>query len=59
VREFAPEEIEAFEVTPTKIQVMPNGPLLVSGGFQIIDADGNEVKAMKMVSVCRCGHSHS
>ena len=40
VREFTPEEVEAFEVTPVKIQVMPNGPLLVSGDFQIIDADG-------------------
>lgn len=59
VREFTPEEVDAFEVAPVKIQVMPNGPLVVSGDFQIIDANGKEVKSMKMVSICRCGHSHS
>lgn len=59
VRDFTTEEVEAFEVTPVKVQVMPNGPLLVSGDFQLYDADGNEVKSMKMISLCRCGHSNS
>lgn len=48
-----------FDVEPVKVQVMPNGPLLVSGNFQLIDGNGKEVKAMKMVSICRCGHSNA
>jgi len=43
-REFTLEEIEALEVIPVKIQVMPNGPLLISGDFQITDSNGKEVK---------------
>jgi len=58
-REFTPEEIEAFEVIPVKIQVMPNGPLLISGDFQINDSNGKEIKSMKMVSICRCGQSNN
>jgi CDGSH-type Zn-finger protein len=42
-----------------KIQVLENGPLLVTGSFQIVDHQGNPVKAPKesVVALCRCGGS--
>jgi uncharacterized Fe-S cluster protein YjdI len=41
------------------IQVMRDGPIVAEGDFKVIDSFGNELKAMKMVSFCRCGHSNN
>ena len=53
------EFVERSEVKPVKASIMRNGPLLVSGSFNIIGPDGNEMKRMQMASFCRCGHSGS
>ncbi len=48
---------EKKDEVPTTIRVMPNGPLVVRGEFQILGEDGKELKKMKIVSFCRCGFS--
>ena len=50
---YQPEEPAA------EIKVMPNGPLVVKGNFKIIGPGGVELRKMKMVSFCRCGHSNN
>jgi CDGSH-type Zn-finger protein len=42
-----------------KIQVLEDGPLLVTGAFQLVDADGNPIPSKKesVVALCRCGGS--
>jgi len=37
----------------TEVKVMADGPLIVRGEFRMEDHDGNELKKMRVVSVCR------
>jgi 3-phenylpropionate/trans-cinnamate dioxygenase ferredoxin subunit len=39
-----------------KITIRENGPYVVEGEFQLVDAQGNEVPLRKK-SLCRCGGS--
>lgn len=48
---------ETMETVATKVQVMKNGPLLVSGDLNVIDADGNSESKKKTTAFCRCGQS--
>jgi CDGSH-type Zn-finger protein len=38
------------------IKIRDNGPLVVDGDFQLVDAAGNEVPILKK-ALCRCGGS--
>lgn len=41
-----------------KITMAPNGPILVSGEFQLTDSDGKPLTTDKpQVALCRCGAS--
>ena len=40
-----------------EIVVCPQGPLLVRGDFEIVDADGNTIERRRTVALCRCGGS--
>jgi CDGSH-type Zn-finger protein len=46
-------------MTEVQIKVKESGPLVVSGPFTIVDADGNEYElpAGSAVVLCRCGAS--
>lgn len=52
-----PEKKEKAPEKKTEIKVMKDGPLVVRGNFKVIDENGNEIKTMKMTSLCRCGKS--
>ena len=39
-----------------KITIRDNGPYLVEGDFQLVDAQGNDVPVRKK-ALCRCGGS--
>jgi len=41
----------------TKVEIMPNGPLLVYGNITIKDQHGLETKKHKVTAFCRCGLS--
>lgn len=40
-----------------RVEVMPNGPLLVHGPLVVRDAAGRESKKARITAFCRCGHS--
>ncbi|HEX8152865.1 MAG TPA: CDGSH iron-sulfur domain-containing protein [Thermoanaerobaculia bacterium] len=40
----------------TTIKIAENGPLIVQGEFNLVDAQGNEVP-VKKAALCRCGGS--
>ena len=43
----------------TKIQPIGNGPLIVTGEFEVVDSDGNVFTLEKAgrAALCRCGQS--
>lgn len=41
-----------------KIRISDNGPLEVSGDFQVVDSEGNEYPKKAKVNLCRCGLSN-
>ncbi|MDX1629112.1 MAG: (4Fe-4S)-binding protein, partial [Fulvivirga sp.] len=45
-----------MENTKTKVQVMENGPLMVTGGVIVEHRDGT-TETKKNAAFCRCGHS--
>lgn len=42
---------------PTKITLIPNGPMAVEGDFELFKADGTQVEHKATAHLCRCGHS--
>jgi CDGSH-type Zn-finger protein len=42
---------------PFQIRASENGPLLVSGGVQVLDAEGNLLYEGERAAFCRCGGS--
>ena len=43
----------------TKVETMPNGPLLVYGTLNVTHADGTVEKKNKTTAFCRCGASNN
>lgn len=44
---------------PVEVAILPDGPLWVSGGPQIIREDGSALETRNRVTLCRCGQSGS
>jgi CDGSH-type Zn-finger protein len=42
-----------------QIKIINNGPLVVSGDFQLSDSQGNEFSKREKIFLCRCGHSNN
>ena len=42
----------------SEVRVMEDGPLVLKGNFKIYDTEGNELRHIKMTSLCRCGASN-
>ena len=51
------EKQEKEDPDHTKIKILPNGPLLVSGTIHVTDKDGNVEIRTKNTTFCRCGVS--
>jgi len=44
-------------MTEGTITVLDNGPLLVNGSIEVVDAEGNRIKTQEQFGLCRCGES--
>lgn len=43
----------------TRIQIMQNGPAVITGDFIIKDINGNKLPKANTIAICRCGHSNN
>jgi CDGSH-type Zn-finger protein len=41
----------------TTIQILKNGPYIVTGTVTVLDANGNKVQTTEKFALCRCGAS--
>ena len=44
---------------PVEIQIMKDGPIVVTGRIKLTDDDGKEYKTFSITSFCRCGASNN
>ncbi len=44
---------------PTRIQIMQDGPAIISGDFTIKDINGTKIAKANNIALCRCGNSSS
>jgi uncharacterized Fe-S cluster protein YjdI len=51
------EQVSIKEEPQTKIQILENGPALISGDFSIKDINGVQLANANNVAICRCGKS--
>lgn len=42
-----------------EVRVMEDGPIIIKGSFKIYDTEGQEIRHLKMTSLCRCGASNN
>ena len=41
----------------TQVTIRENGPLLIAGTIEILNMDGEVIRAGDRMALCRCGHS--
>ncbi len=51
------EKLEISDAVPLKIEVKPNGPLLIHGHCVIVEKEGIEMIKDGVTAFCRCGYS--
>jgi len=52
-----PNEIADDKKPGTNIQIMHNGPAIISGNFQLTDINGVKLANADRIALCRCGNS--
>ncbi|MGN6432005.1 MAG: (4Fe-4S)-binding protein [Gaiellaceae bacterium] len=57
LRTRRPRAHEPGRPNETRVCASSNGPLLVSGGVRVVDADGNVLFEGERAALCRCGGS--
>ena len=56
-KEITKKDLVADPVKPVEIQIMRDGPIVVSGKIKLTDNEGKEFKTYSITSFCRCGAS--
>jgi 3-phenylpropionate/trans-cinnamate dioxygenase ferredoxin subunit len=54
---FSSGECEAARMADVVIEIIKNGPYIVKGEVELIDADGNKFPVEPRMALCRCGAS--
>lgn len=49
--------VEFNEMSKYSIQIIKDGPIIVSGDFEVLDASGNKIDCGDKSALCRCGAS--
>ena len=57
LRTRRPRAHKSARPNETRVCASTNGPLLVSGGVRLVDADGNVLFEGERAALCRCGGS--
>lgn len=55
--EEAEKKPELNESPATKIQLIDDGPMIVTGDFEIVNSEGETLGKSDITTLCRCGHS--
>lgn len=53
------KDLPKVEEKPVEIQIMKDGPIVVTGKIKLTDKEGKEYKTYSISSFCRCGASNN